>query len=205
MEPSQTSSQQSESAKVKADDKGMSRVAAVRAALRKLEADGDTEGLFGDDKISVLTSLRNEYKTHLDLYKHYLTVAASFNVFYYAVTGAVVSYALAEGRWRAPALTFPMLMSFFFALVFWKAWKVFKKMEDDIKNIARALGGDRDEVNILTRILECSFYMYCFNFGALFILFGGFLLLFVAESLGMYLFLYLCACPPLFVLKLLGL
>lgn len=187
MEKPQPASQPKEQAAAKADDAGTSgdkdRVAKIRAALRERKAQGDTEGVSGDEGISVLTSLREEYKTHLDLYKHYLTIAASFNLFYYAVTGGVVSYALSGELWRSFALTFPMLMSFFFALVFWEAWRVFEKAEKDVKNIARSLGCERDEVNILTQILKYSFYMYCFNFCALLILFIGLLLLLIDNLL----------------------
>ena len=108
-----------------------------------------------------------------------LTVAATFNAFYYAVTGAVVSYALTGGQWRAAALIFPMLMTFFFVLVFWKAWKLFAQAEEDIKDIAGSLGCERAEVHILTRILQCSYYMYFFNCLAL-------LILLISKLTGLY-------------------
>jgi hypothetical protein len=151
------------------------RVALIRDALQRLKAEGDGE----DEKTSVATALREEYKNHLDLYKHYLTVAATFNAFYYAVTGAVVSYALTGGQWRAAALIFPMLMTFFFVLVFWKAWKLFAQAEEDIKDIAGSLGCERAEVHILTRILQCSYYMYFFNCLAL-------LILLISKLTGLY-------------------
>lgn len=142
----------------------------IRDAVQRLKRERGEGEAAEEDEISVVAALRHEYETQLDLYKHYLTVAASFTVLYYAVTGAVVAYALRGERWLALALSFPILMSFFFALVFSKAWEVFEQMEKDIKDVAAALGRRRDEVEILTRILQYAFYMYLFNCCGLLIL-----------------------------------
>ncbi|HJQ30793.1 MAG TPA: hypothetical protein VJ866_01360 [Pyrinomonadaceae bacterium] len=158
---------------------GRRRAALIRAALQRLKDEGGEEGLVEGGKTSVVTLLREEYKTHLDLYKHYLTVAASFNVLYYAVTGAVVSYALRGERLQAFALTFAVLMTVFFALVFQEAWRLFAQVETDVKDIAESLGCKCDEVHVLTRILQCSCFMYWFNCVAL-------ALLFVMKVFGLY-------------------
>ena len=57
--------------------------------------------------------LWKQYEVHVDLYKHYLKLSVEVNVFYYAITGALLSYYFAhrsEGSIRF-ALVLPLLMS----------------------------------------------------------------------------------------------
>ena len=65
--------------------------------------------------------LWKQYEINVDLYKHYLKLAIEMNVFYYAITGAIVSYYFAH-RVEQPAIRFalglPMLMSVFLAVFF---------------------------------------------------------------------------------------
>jgi len=109
--------------------------------------------------------LWKEYELHIDLYKHYMRIVATFNVFFYGVTGAVISYSLNAGnpqvRW---ALVFPMVMSVFFAVVFFNSWRTFKDVEKEIECIAYAFGFQRPEVSTLTQILLSSVLMYCVTF-----------------------------------------
>ncbi len=62
--------------------------------------------------------LWKQYEINADLYKHYLKLAIEMNVFYYAITGAIVSYYFAH-RTDAPeirfALMLPILMSILLA------------------------------------------------------------------------------------------
>jgi hypothetical protein len=62
--------------------------------------------------------LWKQYELHLDLYKHYLELALKFNIFYYAVTGAVLSFYFSNaadvGMKRYLLLVFPVLLSFGF-------------------------------------------------------------------------------------------
>ena len=86
--------------------------------------------------------------------------------------GAVLSYCLTvennEVRW---ALFFPPLMCIFFAHVFFKSWRSFKKVEDEIACIAYAFGFERPEVNTLTKILLSSWLMFVATFcGLLFVI-----------------------------------
>jgi hypothetical protein len=106
--------------------------------------------------------LWKEYDLHIDLYKEYMKITATFNAFFYGVTGAVLSYCLSaendnEVRW---ALFFPPLMCVFFAYVFFNSWWSFRKVEDEIACIAYAFGFERPEVNTLTKILMSSWIMY---------------------------------------------
>jgi hypothetical protein len=61
-----------------------------------------------------------QYELCIDLHKHYLKLTIELNIFYYAITGALVSYYLVNStqplmRW---ALILPLLMSGFFAALF---------------------------------------------------------------------------------------
>lgn len=62
--------------------------------------------------------LWKQYEISVDLYKHYLKLVIEMNVFYYAITGAIVSYYFAH-RTEEPeirfALVLPILMSLLLA------------------------------------------------------------------------------------------
>ncbi len=63
--------------------------------------------------------LWRQYNLHVDLYKFYLEIVVKMNLFYYAVTGGIVSFYLTKATIPAVkySLLLPVLMSFaFFAL-----------------------------------------------------------------------------------------
>jgi hypothetical protein len=64
--------------------------------------------------------LWNHYALQVDLYKEYLDLLLKFNVFYYAATGAFLSYYFAHSALPLMryALIFPLVMSFGFAVLF---------------------------------------------------------------------------------------
>lgn len=106
-----------------------------------------------------------EYELHIDLYKHYMTIVATFVGLYYTVTGVFLGYYFKNIdtlendiiRW---AIVFPILMSGFFSYVFFHAFKTFKDVEVEIENISDTFGYKRPEVRILTQILGASFGMF---------------------------------------------
>jgi hypothetical protein len=64
--------------------------------------------------------LLRQYEIGIDLYKHYLKLTIELNVFYFAITGAILSYYFAHQaepmmRW---ALMLPFLMSVLFGALF---------------------------------------------------------------------------------------
>lgn len=75
------------------------RAEIVRAAVLTIKDEVLAAELPEEATVSVLNLIRDEYSKRLDLYKHYMTVSASFAVLYYAVTGTVVSSALRGERW----------------------------------------------------------------------------------------------------------
>lgn len=64
--------------------------------------------------------LWQQYELHVDLYKHYLKLLLEFNIFYYAATGAILSYYFSKPElpWMRYSLLFPVLMSLGFAAIF---------------------------------------------------------------------------------------
>jgi len=65
-------------------------------------------------------TLWKQYELHVSLYKEYLKLLLEFNVFYYAATGALLSYFFSKPEipWMKYSLLFPVLMSGAFAGLF---------------------------------------------------------------------------------------
>lgn len=67
--------------------------------------------------------LWKEFNIHIDLYKHHLALVLKFNIFYYAVTGGLLSFYFSK---LAPntintlkwSLLFPVIMSVLYAVFF---------------------------------------------------------------------------------------
>lgn len=87
--------------------------------------------------------LWKQYEISVDLYKHYLKLAIEINVFYYAITGAIVSYYFAH-RMEAPeirfALMLPILMSVLLALFFVYGSIMNRYSRDEVFRVRDALG-----------------------------------------------------------------
>lgn len=64
-----------------------------------------------------------EYKINIDLYKHYYEMVIKFNIFYYAITGAILSFYFANTQYDLIrySLVLPFLMSFIFSFYFFYA------------------------------------------------------------------------------------
>jgi hypothetical protein len=100
--------------------------------------------------------LWREYQLQVDLYKHYLELVIRVNVFYYAITGAILSFYFSRNdggtlRW---SLLLPVAMSVLFAMLFlWGAW-LNRLTRDEIKGIGTQLGfGVWPEVSVLSALL----------------------------------------------------
>lgn len=67
-----------------------------------------------------LEDLRLHYETLAGLFKHYLELLVKFNVLFYAITGAILSYYLThiEIRIARFALLLPAIVALMFALLF---------------------------------------------------------------------------------------
>ena len=113
----------------------------------------------GDNKPLDRGLLWNEYKLHIDLYIEYIKIVATFDAFYYGVTGAFLSYFFTNGL-NIWALIFPIAMSLFFAWVFYNSWCTFKKVKEEVEYISIAFGFTRPEVNTLSLVLLSSAIMF---------------------------------------------
>lgn len=103
--------------------------------------------------------LLKEFNLHIDLVKHYLDLVIKFNVFYYAVTGALLSYYFTNiksenlVKW---SLILPILMSFFFGILFMAASRAIPQVDDEITYLSKLLGFAKPEVRVLRFALIAS-------------------------------------------------
>ena len=114
------------------------------------------------------------YKIHIDLYKHYLELLIKFNLFYYAITGAILSFYFANKTiiFIQFVLLFPFIMSLIFSGFFFYASVKAKNSREEIVDIALALDLKVfPEFNILVILLKL--------FSILFILISILLLLLI--------------------------
>jgi len=109
--------------------------------------------------------LWRQYELHVQLYKEYLDLLLKFNVFYYAVTGAIVSYFLSkpEAPFLRYSLCFPALMSLFFGGFFLYAANRSDISRTEVGRLAGALGfGVMPEYRILKfAMVICAALLFC--------------------------------------------
>ena len=115
--------------------------------------------------------LWREFELHVSLYRHYLDLILRFNIFYYAITGAILSFVLTRKgvSFARHALLFPVLMSFVYGLFFGYAAILSRITRDRVFQITGLLGlRVGPELHVLTVLLWIS----------------GILFLLIAASLG---------------------
>jgi len=104
--------------------------------------------------------LWKQYKIHVDLYRHYLELTLKFNIFYYAVAGAIASFCLSRPSPAGPiryALLLPALLAIGLAGVcFWGSWlNLYARAE--LTRVVTSLGQTTwPEVQVLTVVLCIS-------------------------------------------------
>jgi hypothetical protein len=86
--------------------------------------------------------LWEQYKISVDLYKHYLKLTIELNVFYYAITGAIISYYAAHVGEAAVRYTLilPIAMSVLFASLFIYGAILNKTSRQELFTIRQSLG-----------------------------------------------------------------
>ena len=101
--------------------------------------------------------LWRQYKTHIDLYKSYLDLVIKFNVFYYAITGGILSYFFTNKaeplmKW---SLLLPFLMSLMFGGFFLFGASLAKVSREEVFSIRDALGFETaPELQVLVVLLR---------------------------------------------------
>ena len=113
--------------------------------------------------------LWQHYEMLVGLYKHYLAAALQFNAFYYAITGAVVSYYFTQSanpmmRW---SLLFPILMSVAFGLFFFYAASLHAVSRQEVMRVAQSIGLQVwPNVGVLNKLLVMFGTLYLIVAGA---------------------------------------
>ena len=84
--------------------------------------------------------LWKQYELHVDLYKHYLELILKFNVFYYAATGAILSFYFSKTDVSVIkfSLLFPVMMSTAFGIVFLYGANALRITRQDVFDISSA-------------------------------------------------------------------
>jgi len=101
--------------------------------------------------------LWKQYELQVELYKKYLELVLKFNIFYYAATGALISYYFSKSdvALMKYALLSPVLMSFgFAALFFYGAWAQAVSREE-IFTLRDALGLESAPETRVLQVLLC--------------------------------------------------
>jgi hypothetical protein len=86
--------------------------------------------------------LWRDYALSADLYKFYIEVAVKINVFYYAITGGIVSFCFAQQqiRYMKWALLLPAIMSVCLAVLFGWSVSFARTLRDENYTVAVKLG-----------------------------------------------------------------
>ena len=86
--------------------------------------------------------LWKQYNLYIDLYKHYLELVIKFNVFYYAVTGAIFSFYFSKEDVSIIrySLLFPFIMSLGFGGFFIYGGRLLNVVREDVFAIRNCLG-----------------------------------------------------------------
>lgn len=112
------------------------------------------------DKVELLF---NHYKIHIELYKHYLELLIKFNLFYYAITGGILSFYFTNHTisFVQYLLIFPLIMSFAFSFFFFYAADKAKNSRKEVVDIAIQLELKTfPELNVLVILLKLFAALY---------------------------------------------
>jgi hypothetical protein len=119
-----------------------------------LECDKEEE--MGDD-LSGSELLWRQYNLHVDLYKFYLDIALKMNVFFYLITGGILSFYLANSNERLLKYSFllPIILSIAFGVVFIYGSILMSVIREDIFRIRDRLNLEAaPDVRVLSVILR---------------------------------------------------
>jgi hypothetical protein len=123
--------------------------------------------------------LWKHYQLHIDLYKHYLNLLLQSNIFFYAITGAILSFFFSQSQKEILryALILPMVMSLLFILIcIFGAWQN-RHTDEELQRITTVLNFP---VFPDVRVLTFALLMFAVFFALIFI---GLLLVFINAHL----------------------
>ena len=86
--------------------------------------------------------LWRQYNLHVDLYKYYFDIALKANIFFYGITGAILTYYFANSSQDLIkySLLLPMVMSFGLSILFIYSSFLMTVIRDDIFDLRKKLG-----------------------------------------------------------------
>jgi hypothetical protein len=120
---------------------------------------------------SARENLWKQYELHAGLYRHYLELTLKFNVFFYAVAGAIASFSLSRPSPAGPtryALLLPALLGFGLAVVCIYGAVLNENARAEIIRIVAALGHTMwPEVRVLGVLLVLSAVLFLVTAAAL--------------------------------------
>ena len=117
--------------------------------------------------------LWKQYSLYVDLYKFYMDLSIKINLFYYGITGAILSFYFSnhQAHLIRYALCFPVLMSVMFACIFFYAAHLMHVLREDLFNIRDKLGletaPDLGVLTIVRRIFAIMFLGVAIGLGIL--------------------------------------
>ena len=109
------------------------------------------------DELSERELLWRQYNLHVDLYKFYLDIALKLNVFFYAITGGILSFYFANSNERLIrySLLLPIILSMAFCGVFIYGSILMSVIRRDIFQIRDKLNLDvAPDVRVLSVLLR---------------------------------------------------
>jgi hypothetical protein len=118
--------------------------------------------------------LWRQYQQNIDLFKFYMELTIKFNVFHYAVSGAIISFVLANvenNELVRYALLLPLAMSFCFAVFFVYGAMLMQVLRQEVFSIRDALGlqaaPDVGVLTVLLRVFALIFLLVAVGCGVL--------------------------------------
>jgi hypothetical protein len=109
---------------------------------------------------------------HIDLYKKYMDVTLKINLFYYGITGALLSFYFSQNG-NSPLIEYSLIMPILFSIVFAVIF-IFGVITLDVS---------MEDIDILVEKLEMSHYV---RIDALLYLLKGSVLLMLFSTIGLF-------------------
>ena len=91
-----------------------------------------------------LESLRKQYEVYVDLFKFYLDTILKTTIWYFTITGAILSFHFSDKNPAAAttihAVLLPALISIVLSVIFFSGSRLANKMQDELDRIRGDLG-----------------------------------------------------------------